>query len=288
LQDRRIAELAEVSARIVRSVVDPIAREDVRDACVPAFLLRRYLGADSLGSEIADLGNALGVALAQALALARSDATVIGRAAWLTLLVESTAVAEDERMLHAAAALIAGLQAEWPAQTRIDEASASVEACLRAAEIVDPDSIVQNAIDQLERVIGGSYRPGDGLVRERDGLRLRCSFGDHVLGASALLTAFELTGRLPYSMLAEELMAIARRGPSPDADVAIQCDAARVLCRLAALHDDPGYRGAAVIAAGVDYRADASRILTAQSARALAGSLAHAAAYGLALFDLLK
>ncbi len=279
MQDLRIAELETVAAR----VVDAIAREDVFDAAVPTFLLRHYLSTDG-----ADLRDALGVALAQALALAGGDAPVIGRAAWLTLLVEATAVAEDERMLPAAGELIAGLQAEWPAQTRIDEASASVEACLRAAEIVNPDELVQGAIDQLERVIGGSYRPGDGLVRERNGIRVRCSLGDHVRGASALLTAFELTGRLPYSMLAEELMAIAGREPSPDADVAIQCEAARVLCRLAALHDDPGYRGAAVIATGADYRADASRILAAQSARALAGTPSDAAAYGLALLDLLK
>jgi hypothetical protein len=279
LQDPRIAELQGVAAL----VVDAIVREDLFDAAVPTFLLRHYLSTDG-----ADLRDALGVALAQALALAGGDAPVIGRAAWLTLLVEATAVAEDERILPAAGELIAGLQAEWPAQTRIDEASASVEACLRAAEIVNPDELVQGAIDQLERVIGGSYRPGDGLVRERNGIRVRCSLGDHVRGASALLTAFELTGRLPYSMLAEELMAIAGREPSPDADVAIQCEAARVLCRLAALHDDPGYRGAAVIATGADYRADASRILAAQSARALAGTPSDAAAYGLALLDLLK
>jgi hypothetical protein len=279
VQDPRIAELEQVAAR----VVDAIAREDVFDAAVPTFLLRHYLSTDGAG-----LRDALGVALAQALALAGGDAPVIGRAAWLTLLVEATAVAEDERMLSAAGELIAGLQAEWPAQTRIDEASASVEACLRAAEIVNPDELVQGAIDQLERVIGGSYRPGDGLVLERNGIRVRCSLGDHVRGASALLTAFELTGRLPYSMLAEELMAIAGREPSPDADLAIQCEAARVLCRLAALHDDPGYRGAAVIATGADYRADASRILAARSARALAGTPSDAAAYGLALLHLLK
>ena len=267
--------------------VEAIAREEDLDAAVPTLLLRHYLTTD-LTTGGADLQDALGVALAQALARAGSDATVIGRAAWLTLLVEATAVAEDERMLPVVAALIAGLRAAWPTQTRIDEASASVEACLRAAAIVNPDELVQGAIDQLERVIGGSYRPGDGLVRERNGIRVRCSLEDHVRGASALLTAFELTGRLPYSMLAEELIAIAAREPSPDADVAIQCEAARVLCRLAALHDDPDYRGAAVIATGADYRADASRILATQSERARAGSASDEAAYGLALLDLLK
>ena len=278
-----MAEWAEVATRVVAAVVDPIAREDVRSVAVPTFLLRHYLRTD--GGELRD---ALGVALTRALAAAASEVSVVGRAAWLTLLVEATAVAEDERLLPAVVTLIVGLQAEWPAHTRIDEASASVEACLRAADLVDPGPLVQEAIDQLERVIGDSYRPGDGLVRERDGRRVRCSLGDHVRGASALLTAFEVTGRLPYSMLAEELMAVARREPPPDDDFVIQCDAARVLCRLAALHDDPAYRGAAVVAAGADYRADASRILAAQSARALAGSPADAAAYGLALFDFLQ
>ena len=42
--------------------------------------------------------------------------------------------------------------------------SSSVDACLRATAIVDPDGLVQDAIDQLERVIGGGYRPGEGLV----------------------------------------------------------------------------------------------------------------------------
>ena len=232
-----------------------------------------------------ELRDALGPALAQALALAGADATVIGRAAWLTLLVEATAVADDDRIHPAAVELIAALQAAWPAQTRIDELSASVEACLRAAEIVDPGELVQDAIDRLERVIGGSYRPGDGLMRDRGGIRVRCSVDDHVRGASALLTAFELTGRLPYSMLAEELIAIATRDAG---GFVIQCEAARVLCRLAALHDDPGYRGAAVIAAGADYRAEASRILAAESARAREGTPSAAAAYGLALLDLLK
>jgi hypothetical protein len=147
---------------------------------------------------------------------------------------------------------------------------------------------VQEAIDHLERVIGGSYRPGEGLVRDLDGVRARGSVDDHVRGASALLTAFEITGRLPYSMLAEELIAVAGRARPADAGLVIQCETARVLCRLAALHADPDYRGAAVIAGGADYRAEASRILAAESVRARAGTPSAAAAYGLALRDLLR
>jgi hypothetical protein len=279
LQDPRPAELEEVAARAVEAV----AREEPFDAALPAFLLRRYLD-----TPAAELGGALGLALAQSFAFADVDPTVIGRAAWLTLLVEATAVADDERMRRGVTALVATLRAAWPAQTRIDQISASIEACLRAAEIVEPGDLVQDAIDHLERVIGGSYRPGEGLVRDLDGLRARGSFDDHVRGASALLTAFEITGRLPYSMLAEELIAVAGRAGAPDAGPVIQCEAARVLCRLAALHADPDYRGAAVIAGGADYRAEASRILAAESARARAGTPSTAAAYGLALRDLLR
>ncbi len=268
---------------VTARLIDAIAREEVVSAAVPTFLLRQYLGADR-----DDLREALGGALACALECADSEPGVIGRAAWLALFVEATAVADDERLRVAADRLLDGLQAEWPVQDQVGDASASVEACLRAAELGDTGAVIQRAIDHLEHVIGGNYRPGDGLVRDANGIRVRCSVGDHVRAASALLTAFELTGRLPYAMLAEELMLIARREPPADADGAIQCDAARVLCRLASLHDDPAYRAAAVIAADADYHADASHILAAQWARARTGTPAETAAYGLALLDLLK
>jgi hypothetical protein len=279
LQDPRIAELTHVAERAAAAV----EAGEPADAFVATFLLRHYLGLDA-----AQLRDVLGLALAQALACAEEDPTVLGRAAWLNLLVEATAVADDERIAPAVERLLAALQAEWPGLARIDELSASVEACLRAAPVVDSRALVQDAIDHLERVIGGAYRPGEGLVRDRGGIRTRCDTADHVRAASALLTAFELTGRLPYSMLAEELIAIAVREPSSGADVVIACEAVRVFCRLARLHDDPDYRGAAVIAAGADYRAEASRILSAQSAHARSGSPSLAAAYGLALRELLQ
>ena len=87
-------------------------------------------------------------------------------------------------------------------------------------------------------------------------------------------------------MLAEELIQDARRGPWDEGDLIVHCGAARVLCRLAALHADDAYRGAAVIATGADYRGDASRILESQSARALDRARSgpdESAAYALAL-----
>jgi hypothetical protein len=267
-----------VTARVVAAV----SGDEPIDAATATLLLRRYVETDA-----AVLRDAVGMALARALTAAAADDTMLGRAGWLMLLVEATAISDDERLRPAVEGLVAASRTQWSGHSRIDDLSASVEACLRAAEILDPGELVQEAIDHLERVIGGSYRPGDGLVRDRDGIRVRGSIADHVRSASALLTAFDLTGRLPYSMLAEELIAVAVRDPSMDGGLVMQCDAARVLCRLARLHEDPEYRGAAVVAAGADYRAQAMRILATQSSEAHAGT-SSAAAYGIALGELLQ
>src|SRR5439155_1129927 len=114
--------------------------------------------------------------------------------------------------------------------------------------------------------------------------------------SSALLAAYTVSARLPYSMLAEELMQFIRRtrwdetaGCFTDGDsetgemLRLNCAAARVLCRLAALHRDPDYVAAAVVAAGALYADDAGRILTSQQEVARAAGLDESAAYGLAL-----
>src|SRR5437763_155735 len=79
-----------------------------------------------------------------------------------------------------------------------------------------------------ERIGGRSYGPGEGIG----------DYADHVRAAGALLTAYETTGRLPYAMLAEELMQSSKRTSASNRPYVIECEAARVLCRLAALHDD--------------------------------------------------
>ena len=65
-------------------------------------------------------------------------------------------------------------------------------------------------------------------------------------------------------------------------------DAARALCRLAALHDAAEYRAAAIIASDADYRSDAAGLLRIQAPRVDAAALAHAALYGVALRELLS
>jgi hypothetical protein len=116
------------------------------------------------------------------------------------------------------------------------------------------------AIDGLEQLARSQYEPGEGLVG-----------GDllaHLQTALAFLTAFELTGRLPYSMLAEELLQFARRrwwtdGAAFGDSFAANASGAQLFCRLAALHRDPEYAAAAVVAPGSNYRGDAARIITA-------------------------
>jgi hypothetical protein len=283
LQDLRIAELETITARVLDALAETV------DAASLTFLLRQYLSTDR-----ADLRDALGRALASALEHAAAEPGVASRAGWLVLFAEVAAITDDERIVAAAGELRAGLRAEWPRVRGVSDASLSVEACLIAANLFDPHQLVPPAIDHLEHVIGGAYQPGEGV---RGGL------ADQVRAASALLTAFEITGRLPYSMLAEELMQTARPAAADDTEATVEiagaadmassvlvvyCDAARVLCRLAVLHDDAEYRGAAVIASDARYRDDAARILASQSPRALAARPEHAAVYGLALLDLLK
>jgi len=112
------------------------------------------------------------------------------------------------------------------------------------------------------------------MVNEPGGVRGQLA--DHVRSASALLTAFSLTGRLPYSMLAEELMQFARRtlwddrhggffDPSGVRPFRLNCEAARVLCRLSVLHRDDEYRQVAVLASDADYGRDAALTLASQT-----------------------
>ena len=210
------------------------------------------------------------------------------------LFAEAAAVSDDERVGGAAAGLAASLRQSWGRERRVAVAAPGVEACLRADGLDVPGGQLQGAIDELERLVAGAYQPGDGLLPAASGGRPLLA--DHVRAASALLTAFEGTGRLPYSMLAEELMQFSVRtfgdagaagfkdGDSEAKPFELNCEAASVLGRLAGLHGSPEYLQAAVVAAGADYRRDAERILRwlapAVPDMGLAGAV-----YGLAAAD---
>jgi hypothetical protein len=282
--------LIEDLTRLTDDVLQLTRQAAAPDAAALTFLLRQYRATGR-----ADLRDTLEAALGAALERPWRSLSTRERAGSLTALVEALPVADDDRLRGALAGLVESLRAEWGGFGAVDDTAASLDACLNAAPALDSSDIVPAAIDELERVMAGAYRPGEGLAHELRAGSARGRLGEHVQGASALLSGYAMTARLPYAMLAEELMRFARRslwrpdvgafaaGPE-DAQppFALNCAAATVLCRLAALHDDGAYRQSAVVAEEADYRRDAAAILTSLSSR-LPGAAFECAEYGLAL-----
>jgi hypothetical protein len=248
------------------------------------LLLRRYLATGR-----SDVRDALGPALGYAIDACAPSEAHAALAEWLFVFVEACTFSEDERVMAAAESLIATLRSGWPSRGDLRSSMQSVDACLSAAgRLPESDAIVPAAIDELEHIVSVVYEPGEGLSRAID--RKSAAPGDlrdHVAAVSALLTAYTITGRLPYSMLAEELMQFSRRtwwnaadggfktseatskdamadgGPLNLGQFIANCEASRVLCRLAALHQDSEYRTVAVIARESNYTEDAKRTLEA-------------------------
>jgi uncharacterized protein YyaL (SSP411 family) len=122
-------------------------------------------------------------------------------------------------------------------------------------------SSLATTVEDLESLVRSVYEPGEGLLGR--------SLADQMQCAAALVTAFELTGRLPYSMLAEELVQTARKhlwstvsAGFPD-DLISTAVAIQLFCRLEALHRDADYAAAAVVARDESYEADAAAALAA-------------------------
>jgi uncharacterized protein YyaL (SSP411 family) len=285
--------------RLTELALQAAAEEDEPLGPTPlTLLLRRY---SATGRE--DIGAALGRGLARAL----EELALIDQgdpAGWAALFVEASEISDDERLPGAIAALASRLRREWPSRGSVAAAMRSVDACLMAAQGANapPEArdLIAAAVDEMERVVAGAYQPGEALAHRIGSGDADGELRDHVDAASALLTAHAVTGRLPYSMLAEELIQFAWRtwwdssrgtwksqaasresqAASQESRVASQesqvasreteefvtgCAAARVLCRLAWLHRDDEYRRAAVIAGQCDYEHDAERTLTSLS-----------------------
>jgi uncharacterized protein YyaL (SSP411 family) len=95
----------------------------------------------------------------------------------------------------------------WPAEGHppyTDAAADSCGAALLWAAALENAALGRQAIAALEQALLASYRPGAGLRHRSDPGAPRLLL-DHALAIDALLEAKELTGELPYSMLAEEL-----------------------------------------------------------------------------------
>jgi len=258
--------------RIVQGVLDAIGRGEGESPAELLLLLRRYV---STGRP--ELSEALGTALARALDRCTSpDRREDLSSEWLGVFVEAAAISQDERLPAAAESMVASMRRSWPARGELRASFRAVESCLAAAHLGNEDDVATSAIDELERIVGRSYEPGDGLTGQ--GLL------EHSAAASALLTAFAVAGRLPYAMLADELIQFSRRtwwndtvgGFDANAEPSIQnpdprtqnaegflanCEMARVLCRMALLHADSSYRDIAVLAPRANYTEDARRTL---------------------------
>jgi len=261
---RALEELTERLLDVVRSTM---GAGDAPDPTSLSFLLLRYHATDEPA-----LGETLGAALAAALARYPDLHSTPDRVASLTLFADATALSDDERLRDAAIDLANALMRDATDGSSPADTASIVDACLRTGDA----SLIPDAVDLLESVVSAHYEPGEGMAGG--------TLADQVRSAGALLTAFDATGRLPYAMLAEELMRTAQRQRLDDAPFADACDAARVLCRLAKLHQDDAYRASAVLAVDADYRADAERILSfLSSTHTMHG--ADAARYGLALAE---
>ena len=144
-------------------------------------------------------------------------------------------------------------------------------AYVRAAEAFDDASLLEFAVLSLERVVLDSYERGGGIAHQaNDGESVRGLLADQVRVSGALLDLYGATDRDAYLDMAQELMRYALRRlwdaatgggfldrvAMPD-DVgllreplkpfAANCEAARVLARLARLTEQPDLRQRAVL-----------------------------------------
>jgi uncharacterized protein YyaL (SSP411 family) len=148
-----------------------------------------------------------------------------------------------------------------------DANAAMASACLKVGDACADTALVELGVLALERVALTLYRPGAGVshYQSRGGGSM-AFLQDQVRMAAALITAAQLTGRVPYVMLAEELMQFSRRTlwdeasggffdrKAPEAaegDVGpagervkpfdVNCEAARALAALAMVSEQEQY-----------------------------------------------
>jgi hypothetical protein len=179
-----------------------------------------------------------------------------------------------------------------------DATARMARAFAAASETFGDSSLLEFAVDAMEHVVAGTYERGGGIAHRSDSRTgVRGLLTDQVRASAALLDLHELTDREAYLDLAQELMRFALqhlwdaasgggfldRVHGPD-DIgllrermrpfAANCEAARVLLRLAHVTHDPAFRDRAAAA------------LAGQGPAARAHGV-DAAVYALAMRDLL-
>lgn len=257
--------------QVTTAVLVALQRGDAPTPDALRLLLRAYA---ATGRD--DVRDVIEPALARALEMA-ADSSSDEAAAWLILFAEAADASDDARLREAASNLALKMPMNWNSTQPMAVSAASVDAYLRTLSLFGGAS-VQAAIDELERLVAVGYEPGSGIPGDVE---------QELHVTSALLTAFAVTDRLPYAMLAEELLQHTRPAlcSSTCLPLSTRCLAAATLSRMGALHRMPEYRTAAVIAPDADYGGDAAGLLERLAADAHTHGLA-AAAYGLAAGEL--
>jgi hypothetical protein len=118
--------------------------------------------------------------------------------------------------------------------TLASHAHATSDALRRALDARD-EALARAAVTNLEELVLRVYRPAHGLG----------SFEDDVAVAAAMLDAYEIGHDQTHLMMAEELMLIVLRRHWKDrgnSSIAVNCEAAIVLGRLAEHTETPAYR----------------------------------------------
>ena len=160
-------------------------------------------------------------------------------------------------------------------RTVYTDANATMAAAFtRAALILSDTSLLAFAASTMERVVLDTYERGGGIAHqtgEETGGRVRGLLVDQVRASAALLDLYDATERDAYLDVAQELMRYAARALWDDAaaggfvdrvpkegDIGLlreplrpfvlNCEAARVLARLARLTGDAEYRARAISA----------------------------------------
>jgi hypothetical protein len=257
-------------------------------ACTPhvlSFLLRRLR---STARE--DIRDAMGWALAEGFARARVAAGLDEQAAWIDVLVTAAPVCDDARIRETSDALVNLQRRHWVPTDGLLAKARSISACLHAVPLM-PEAgagIARDAVDELERVVDRAYDPGHGLTP--------ADLHDQLAFGLTLIDAFHVTGRLPYAMLAEELLQVGRRTGwnqaagtfgelVDDRSFLVNCDAACLLSAVARLHGAADYQEAAVVAPGCDYRDEAACVMGALTEACENQPLALAARFGVVLIE---